>query len=242
MNVYDFLIIYFACGAPVGVYYFLQNRHKTERQKLLLKTFLVFAVWMPFVWKHFRDRFNNNFDGGLFSDAKLAEKIQVARARLEKSLAETNPNLSIYEIREIFDRYVNLTHSSQIDDADHQYASEAEELFKIAGHRNAKLAAICLERRNRKELIFHQTLARLDFLDLLAGKEKLSATAIEFVSLLNDTQAKDAIEKMQTVEEPFVKDAEKQLWNSETHKPAFTKTISTRLKALTATTSLREKD
>jgi hypothetical protein len=241
MNLYDFLIIYFACGAPVGVYYFLQNRHRSDRQKLLLKTFLAFAVWMPFLWKHFRDRFKNNFGGGRFSDAKLEEKIRGARARLEKSLAETNPNLSIYEIREVFDRYASLTLSSQIDDADHQSASKARELFQIAGHNNSELAAICLERRNRKELIFHHTLARADFLDLLVGNEKLAA-AIEFVSLLNDAQAKEAIEKMQTVEEPFVKNTEKQSWNSETHKPAFTKTRLTRLKALTATTSLRNKD
>jgi hypothetical protein len=247
MNLYDFLIIYFACGAPVGVYYFLQNRRESNRQKLFFKTLLAFTIWMPFAFRHLQTRFNKHFGGDLFSDAKFAEKIQTARTRLEKALLETGSNISIYEIRQIFERYISFTLSSQTNDRNSQVAPATAEIFRIAGHNNAELASICLARRNRKELVFHQTLARLDLLDLLAGKANLGDAAIEFVSLLNDLEATEAIEKMfdvkpQTRKESFVKDAEKQIWNSETQKPVLTKMISTRLKALTATLSLREKD
>ena len=250
MNLDDFLIIYFACGAPVGVYYFLQNRHKLNRQKLILKTFLTLIVWIPFALRYigktgfFKNRLSNNFDDTSFLDAGLQNKIQKVKRELEKALHETDPNISIYEIREIFDRYVSFSLFRQIDDRDTQID---EQIFQIAGHKNSKLAAICLQRRNRKMFLFHQTLARLDFLDLLAGKADLAAAAIEFASLLNDIEAKEAIEKIfdikpQTGKESLVKDEEKALWKSEIYKPTFTKTISTRLKAMTATISSREKD
>jgi hypothetical protein len=247
MNLYDFLIIYFACGAPVGVYYFFQNRRESNRQKLFVKTLLAFTIWIPFALRHLQSRFNKHFGGELFSDAKFRKKIQTARTEMEKASLETDSDVSIYEIRQMFDRYVSLTLSSQTGDPNSQFAPTNDEIFRIAGHNNSELAAVCLRRRNRKELIFHQTLARLDFLDLLAGKAKLGAAAIEFVSLLNDLEAAEAIEKMfdlkpQTRKESFVKDAEKQIWNSETQKPVLTKMISTRWKALTATLSLREKD
>jgi hypothetical protein len=253
MNLYDFLIIYFACGAPVGVYYFLQNRHRSNRQKLLLKTFLAFTAWMPFALRYltknrfFQNRFDDNFGGEPLSDSALERKVQTAKTRLEKALFEADSNISIYEVREIFDRYVSFTLSRQIDNRHSHFALKDNEIFRVAGHSNSRLAAICRRRRNRRQIIFHQTLARRDFLNLFAGKPKFEAAAIEFVSLLKDLEAKDAIEKMfnserQRTKAPFVKDAEKQLWNSETHKPAFTKMISTPLKATTATASLRGKD
>jgi len=202
---------------------------------------------MPFALRYLRNRFYNKFGGELFSDAKFGKKIHAARTRLEKALSEKDPNISIYEIRQIFDRYVSFTLSAQTDNRDSRFVLANDEIFRIAGHNNSELAAICLDRRNRKELTFHQTLARLDLLDLLAGKGELGAWAIEFVSLLKDREASEEIEKMfdvkpQTRKESLVKDTEKQLWNSETQKPAFTKKISERLKTLTATLSLREKD
>lgn len=204
-------------------------------------------IWMPFALRHLKNRLDKHFNGELFSDAKFRKKIQTARTELEKALLETNANISIYEIRQIFERYISFTLSSQTDDRNSQFALTNNEIFRIAGHKNSELAAICLERRNRKELVFHQTLARLDLLDLLAGKADLGAAAIEFVSLLNDPEAIGAIEKMfdlkpQTRKESFVKNAEKQIWNSKTQKPIVIKMISARLKALTATLSLREKD
>jgi hypothetical protein len=250
MNLYDFLIIYLACGAPLGVYYFLQNRHKPDRQKLFLKSFFSFIIWMPLALRLItknrfsRKRFNNNFDADLFSDVNIEKNIQSTKTRLQKALFEIDPSISIYEVKEIFDRYVSFELFGQIDAQNSQSELSENEIFRIAGHNNSELATICLQRRNRKMFSFHQTLARMDFLDMLAGKPKLAASALEFVSLLNDLETKEAIEKMfeletQTGRALDVKDAEKEIWNSETRKPIL---IKTRLKAMTATMSLREKD
>jgi hypothetical protein len=260
MNLYDFLIIYLACGAPLGVYYFLQNRKSPKTEQLWLKTLLNFIFWLPNAYRLLRQSeplrnfFNNIFGGKNALDANIEKRIHPVQKRLEKIFLESKLKLSIYEVREILDRYVGLTLECQFEQTNSQTARTENEIFQISAHKNANLAEICLQRRNRKRLSFHQTEARRDFLNLLSQlsefdseNEQLKMAASEFVTLLKDEQARDAIEKMfgretQTAEAPSVKNAETAIWKSETQKPLLTKPISTRLKAMTAATSLRAKD
>src|SRR5688572_2946946 len=51
MNPNDFLIIYLACGAPFGVYYFFDKRNALPSNRLWLKTFLMVFFWIPFALK-----------------------------------------------------------------------------------------------------------------------------------------------------------------------------------------------
>ncbi|MGC2236969.1 MAG: hypothetical protein WA584_12460 [Pyrinomonadaceae bacterium] len=260
MNFYDFLIIYLACGAPLGVYYFLQNRKSPKTEQHWLKTLLHFIFWMPFAYRLLRQStlflsaFSNVFGGTNTLDAQIEKRIHLIQKRLEKMFLESGLKLSIYEVREILDRYVGLTLECQFEQANSQTARTANEIFHIAAHKNAALAEICLQRRNRKRLSFHQTEARRDFLNLISELFRIDSmnepdrlAAIEFATLLNDEEARYVIEKMferetQTVEAPNVKNTETAIWKSETQKPLLTKPISTRLKAMTAATSLRGKD
>lgn len=260
MNLFDFLIIYLACGAPLGVYYFLQNRKTPHFKRLRLKTSLTFIFWLPFAYRILLESklrqipFSKVFGRKPVLDANIEKNIHPIQKQLEKVFLESNLKLSIYEVREIFERYVGLTLTCQFEHKNSQTARTENEIFQIAKHKNAKLAAVCLHRRNRSRLVFHQTEARRDFLNLLSelfdsdsDREKLERSAIEFVTLLNDTEARDVIEKMferetQTAESVRVKNTETAIWKSETQKPILTKPISTRLKALTATMNLRGKD
>lgn len=260
MNLYDFLIIYLACGAPLGVYYFLQNRKTPEFKRLWLKTVLNFLFWMPFAYRVLlkseilHNAFNNLFGKASALDANTEKNIYALRKLLEKIYLESNLKLSIYEVREILDRYAGLTLECQFEHINSQIARTENEIFNIAKHKNARLAEICLERRNRKRLLFHQTEARRDFLSFLGGLfdsvakiETLKSAAIDFATVLNDTEALKLIEEMfdaaaQIENAPNVKNAETEIWKSETHRPRLTTHASARLKTLTATMNLRGKD
>jgi hypothetical protein len=260
MNLYDFLIIYLACGAPLGVYYFLQNRKTPNFERLRLKTVLNFLFWIPFAYrllqksKILQGAFRNIFDHHSALDAEAEKNIYAIRKRLEKIYLESNLKLSIYEVREILDRYAGLTLECQFEHINSQTARTKSGIFQITGHKNAELAVICLERRNRKRLLLHQTEARRDFLHLLSelfdsGSElkSLESAAIEFVTLLKDAAARKTIEKMfdfrtQTEKAANVKNAETEIWKSETQKPLLTRPNSTRLKTLTAQMNLRAED
>lgn len=263
MNFNDLTIIYLACGAPLGVYYFLQHRRNTNRQSLWLKTFVNFLFWMPFafrlLWQNkiFQKLFRTVFDRQAVSDATIEKLIAPLRKQLETSIvnsipqnAENIPQMSVFEIREIFDRYIGLTLACQIERENSQSDRTENKFYKISGHKNARLASICSARRNRQRLFFHQTEARRDFLNLIneTNGEHFRKETIEFAKLLNDLEAKNALEKMfaptaQTEKLSSVKDTEKDLWKSETHKPlAVSQSASTHLKLSARMMSLRAKD
>ncbi|MEO6588731.1 MAG: hypothetical protein ABIP06_05335, partial [Pyrinomonadaceae bacterium] len=46
MNLFDAIIIYLACGAPFGVYYFVN--HRLLNNRVFFKTVLILLCWLPF--------------------------------------------------------------------------------------------------------------------------------------------------------------------------------------------------
>lgn len=253
MNLRDLIIIYLACGAPFGVYYFLQNRNRIETKLLWLKSLVRFVFWIPFAVRMvarksvFTNLYKKGFDKHTDSDAKREAEIEAIKKFYENILSKTDFRFSVYEFREIFDRYTGL--SLEIE-AERDKISEAEkEIFRITNHANKNLAAVCLHRRNRERLFFHQKLARRDFFELLAKFfEKSDAPQIAFdetvklTSLLNDSEALPALENisknfLQTLPAQTVKIKGNEIWNPEKHKPQHDTKISTNLQPLTAATA-----
>lgn len=258
MNLRDLLIIYLACGAPFGVYYFLQNRNRTETKLLWLKSLLRFVVWIPFAIRmvarnsFFTNLYNNGFDRASETDLKIEQEIEEIKKSFEKQVSEAAPAFSIYEFREAFDRYVGL--STEIRD-EHKNISTAEsELFRITNHGNKKLGEICLNRRNRKRLSFHQKIARRDFFEICkklfdnsAAPQTLVAKAVRLAVVLDDFEARQMFENLshdalQFQEKQYVRNPENEIWNSEKHKPLTDNKISTNLQALTTAANLSNKD
>jgi len=253
MNLRDLLIIYLACGAPFGVYYFLQNRNHLETNILWLKSLLRFVFWIPFAIhlvarkSLFTNLYANRFDRSANSDAKKEIEIEEIRKLFENVFGETDLSLSIYEFREIFDRYVGL--SLEIQSEDQELSPAETEIFRITNHANKKLAEICLHRRNRKRLSFHQKLARRDFFEIL-GKfvdktsepQNLLDKVSKLAALLDDSEAQKTFENiskesLQTQEKQHVRNLENELWNSEKQKPLTEHKISTNLQVLTTATA-----
>lgn len=237
MSPIDFLIIYLACGLPFGVHYFL---HQRRSNRLILKTLLVVFVWIPYAFRLLHQKVTKEFPN---------EKIETVQKQIEKNLPK---EVSIFDFRETVERYVGLTLANQFKD-DKPTAKEIN-FFRLFQNKNAKLAAKCLNRRNRKLLSLHQTQARQDFLETLAiifetaeDKESLGNLAVEFFNLLKDDEAKVSVKNLiKTLEQmphPLtVNDLEKDLCKSDTHKPQPANQISIRLPALTATANPSTKD
>lgn len=258
MKFYDLLIIYLACGAPFGVYYFLQNRNRTEIRFLWLKSLLRFVIWIPFAIQMvarkslFTNLYNNNFDRNSKSDAKNEIEIEKIRKYLENFLSTRKIGLSVFEFREIFDRYVGLT--LEIKAEFEEISPSEKEIFRISNHPDIKLAEICLHRRNRGRLSFHQKLARRDFFEIIGDfieksdePPKLYQVLSKLPGLLDDFEAQKLLENLfnetlQTQEAQNVKTPEIELWNTEKHKPLAETKISPNLQVLTATANLSNKD
>lgn len=249
MNFYDLLIIYLACGAPLGVYYYLQNRRAGNIELLGLKTLVNFLFWIPFAFQILSENisFKSIFDFGEKTDSDIERKIAPLRKELETAIAANIPQLSIFEVREILERYTGLTIACQ---SERNLVHSEIELYNVTSHKNPRLASICSARRNRERLFFHQTEARKDFLNLAQESENknLLQQTIEFAILLKDSEAQNALEKMfaadgQIENSESVKDTELDLWKSEKRKPLhINQTASARLKISPTTMNLRSKD
>lgn len=255
MNFTDFLIIYLACGAPFAVYYFLRNREIRALNRLWLETFLIFIFWIPSAFSLLRNKktYRAKFSfANPFSVESLYQKLSLIQKQLEEILKQSNFNISVFEFREIIERYVGLTLAKQSYDQRETFAEK--EFYRVCESENAELAAVCLHRRNRKRLFFHQTLAGRDFYtfivklsDIDSQRKKLGVLSIEFVTLLNDLDILAGLEEVfgetsQSEEDNAVPLLERDLWNTETQKPSSNSLISTRPQILTATTNSRGKD
>lgn len=255
MNLTDTIIIYLTFGAPFGVYYFLQNRRRKNPASLWLKSILIFIFWIPFAFLLFRRKidFRNSF--GIPNKTKANkpnEILYVLQKRIEKSLTASDLKISIYELREIVERYVGLSLAEA--DKSFKISEREKEIFRISKIKNTELGAVCLTRRNRNRLFFHHTEARKDFLHLIEKllesdfkRVELEQAAIELVNFLQDRDALKSLEKMferslQSDARESVKLTEKDLWKTETRKLSTVKLISIPLQTLTATANSRKKD
>jgi hypothetical protein len=254
MNLSEFIIIYLACGAPFGVHYFLQNRRETDFNTIVLKSFLTVFVWIPYALQLFHSRItkeliNKDFEKNFAADAARRNKLDEIQKNIWQIASKNNCAVSLFEFREIFERYVGLTLAMKETVAE----TFENELFTVAKHPDKNLGAKCLHRRNRSRLDFHQTLASRDFLKLLSrlrtdDSEKLRLSAIEFVKILDDAETLRAVEKLfagavQRKQTHIVQETEKEVWNTDRHKPLPAKSISINLpSAMNPKTVLSKRD
>ena len=258
MNLRDFLIIYLACGAPFGVYYFLQNRKEFETEVLWLKSLLRFIFWIPFAaglvarTSTFTNLYKSETNFASKAEVERELEIDEVKKFLENILSETGIGLSIYEFRETFDRYAGLSAENLRENV--ETAASETEIFRISNHPDKNLGEICLHRRNRKRLSFHQKIAGRDFVSMLGRffdkarqPQILFTKAAKLAALLRDSDVQNALEKiyrntLQTMENRTVRNTEKERWNSARQKPLTEHKISTNLQLLTATRNLSGKD
>jgi hypothetical protein len=260
VNIFDAIIIYLACGAPFGVYYFLHHRDKLMAGNLTLKALVEWVIWPASAVKMigrsrlFSGRYKTNFDPLPELDAGKDEKVCEIQKSLEQIFFEglAPAEISIYAFREVFDRYAGLSLALR-GGGDLSGVPHAE-IFRAADHGNVELASICLNRRNRSLLVIHQTHAREDFietLDRLAGSpsERTDTWILvnELAVVLNDIEAIGAIDKIftgtpQTRRAGRVKERGEVLWKPGKLKQLPTDQAALNLQPLPARMKLAKED
>lgn len=248
MNLSDFLIIYLACGAPCGVYFFLQNRKKLSTGNLWLKSFLTVFVWIPYAFRLLHDFYTRRkLSRRLLQKSDFDKQLADAVKRLVALFQDSKSRISVFETREVVERYAGLTVAWKAADADVPDQKE-KEIFRISLRQNATLATICLHRRNRTRLSAHQNQARLDFLQIVAelkssapDRAELKKAVFDFVELIGDREARKPLanallEEPQSPDRRRVSDSEKVLWKARKPQPSPATRKSIPLTALTTTT------
>lgn len=237
MNLSEILIVYLACGAPFGVHFFLQNRREKDFSTIFLKSFLTVFVWIPYALRLLHSSITKKLIIKDFvklsrTDAMRMKNLDALQREIWQYAATQNPEISVFEFREVFERYIGLTLALKDSAAE----TPDSELLNTANHPNRILGAKCLLRRNRLRLEFHQTLASRDFLRLLSAmrekdSEKLRIPASEFVKILEDAETLQAVESLFVVSPQrnrltAVKESENEVWNTNRHKPHHARRIS----------------
>jgi len=258
MNAVDFIIIYLACGAPFGVYFYFQNHSRNQPKTRWLKTVSAFVFWIPFALfiicksKSIKNLFTPDFNKKFSGNLKIERNLYSVQKTIEKILLESRSEILLFEFRQTIERYAGLT--LLIQNAAAKIPGQEKEIFRVVETKNIETAALCLQRRNRKRLAFHQTKARQDFLHLIrdlsasvSDTTKFENSVGEFVNLLDDSTAQKSLEKLfavslQTDNPQSVRQLEKVLWKTETLKPLITKPISVRLQITNSTTNLHSED
>lgn len=261
MNYIDFIIIYLTCGAPFGVYYFLQQRDKIKLGQnvtfIWLKCGVITFFWFPFAIKLLQRFVTNKLQKSKFAetnqvDSSLKEKIEVYEKEVLQILLIEKIRISPFEFRETLERFVGLTLncSNKIKDSN----VTISEFYEINTHENAKLATICLNRRNRLRLQYHQTLASRDFLRLiekinaeLVENEIFSTLSIDFATLFEDIEFTAKLKQIfdtstQNEYDFIVTEREQYLWNPIKPKPRLTNETTLNLPTISTTATMLKRD
>ncbi len=218
MNLADFIIIYLAFGAPLAVYKFLQSRDVEMRRRIAISIFRL-LFWIPAAVRLMHHSITNAYSKGRFvskenldsSDVRLAE----LREKVRTELAQPDRRLfTAHEVREVLDRYIGLTRAA--DASIPQVIDASLDLFEAAGRPDDKLAAICLMRRNRRQIERHHIKARRSFLTLFersvtedaARAQRAVQLGLELASQLDDQKAVDGLIAIAAI-------ARDEVWNPE---------------------------
>jgi hypothetical protein len=247
MNLLDLTIIYLTCGAPFGVYYFYQQRNVSNLWQRWLNSLLVTLFWFVYAIKLSHSLVTKKLLNYEFDEKKLADsKIDEIEKKFSQLMLDERTGFSLFEFREVFERYVGLSKAIEIEAVD----AEAE-LYQISNHENKKLATKLLNRRNRSRLVAHHTFARRDFLRAIekiasnfSQKEKIRNLATDFVKLINDAEAEAELSQIFQKYSQFapvfpVKQMENDVWKPIETKlsPTPPKPLSFPTLSVTATTS-----
>jgi hypothetical protein len=212
MDFTEIIIVYLALGSPFGVYYYLQNHS-------IIKAVCVLLLWIPYAYTLSQGKVTNLLPNDEFVvNFKL---VSIYKKLIEQYLSKNLPQFSIFETREVLERYIGLTLSQK---ESNEIGKNETEIFQIAGSKNVKLGGICLHRRNQTKLNYHQTLARRDFLKLLnecvhfEDNNKVYDSAIQIATILDDVETEKAIKNLQRFPQKYepisVQTMENDLWNS----------------------------
>lgn len=225
MTYSDLLIIYLAIGSPTAVYYVLRSGRDLSL-KTISRMIPALLLWPAYtIWLLTHSRTAGHPENRFLSDhasldAARSKRVDGIRAEMEKKIREQRPEHSLFDFREVFERYVGLTTAVAADISDDP--SPFADLTSGTSE-EAKLNAISLNRRNRRLLEFHQIQARNDLLSLAEqiADQEFDRLAAKLGALVRDDELVkslrvERIGSVQSGERTLVISLENEVWTSET--------------------------
>lgn len=187
----DLLIIYFACGAPFGVYQITATNHRLNTQAAL-RVFLRICFWPVFAGSTLIQWFSREHS----SKTDLDRRIDGIRTEIENLAFGNDSASSIFDFREILHRYAGLSEAANAGIA----SNSADEVFKLSKNGSADIASACLARKNQRKLSFHQSLARDEFVDIISelanADKRILSSAVELANSINDPETANILTAM----------------------------------------------
>jgi hypothetical protein len=188
MKLSEAITIYLAAGASFGVYNFLREPNPESRFHTWLKATGAAILWPLAAAKILRPRPrpNEGRPAGTIqkrASAPFVERIGQANRQLLASLyrlvelandsaggEREKMERASRTVREIAEKYVELTMAAAETDLNAAPTRREMELFRVAGRKgdDLLLAGRCIHRRNAARLVAHQARARTELLHALA--------------------------------------------------------------------------
>ncbi len=219
MTVWDFITIYIACGSPFAVHRLVTRSGRLPSSlwsaSLRLIAWPAFAVGrLSHLVKELKIRRRD-------PDVHAADPILAIRAEMERAVATLDTGASIFEFREVFDRYAGLSLAKSSE----SLGPASSELFDVSNHSDPWVANACLARKNRVRVEAHLERARADLLEIISPADR-SAELLDLVIRMSKAVGDAAIamelatslEPTGVAEIPANEPGGLDLWTAESYK------------------------
>ena len=180
MKASDLIIIYLACGSPLGVYYFTRpDSHRSLASAAW--AMISFLIWPISAIVVLRGRMAALRPS---AEAILDRNIGELRTAIENVAFPKAGATPVFEFRDVFGRFTGLARElmHETDNSN----SNSNEIFAVSGHENARLGSACLGRRNRERLRFHLMRARNEFVETVSNLFSDETKATRLIELASD--------------------------------------------------------
>lgn len=167
MTISDFGIIYLSLCAPFLVYFYHQIRRRTEISAYF-RALARAAAWPIFGSRVIYAEIRSAYLSAKFEDhddaTGTSSAAEIFAAEIEAALMAAGLRREARRARFLIEQDAALSNGNGHGKTNGGFEGE---LFKLVGHGNEKLAAICLRRRNLAKLALHQKKARLELLEFI---------------------------------------------------------------------------
>ncbi len=243
MTLFDAFIIYLACGAPFGVHRFISGRKHSGASVLDATAYALFWIFLTPRYLHtqikrllHREEISVTFGGALLANS---ESLRFSKD-IDESAGSSRTYPGIYVLRESVDRYAGITELlTEADDPDHL---SGRALFEISGHPSVEVAAACLARRNRLDLIRHHKESVAELVNLCisiaSGSDDPGRVVGSFGELFNGFRDREALLELNNsfaeakISRALVKEKEAPAWETTILLPQRKEKIALALKDL----------
>lgn len=174
---YDIIIIYLACGSPVGVHRFTQGESEplVERLAICLASVIFWPLFVLWFAIGMRKPLQDGAEPIATDDEYLARIERAAFLQIETQ--------ALFDLREVFHRFAGLARASFEQSGSDGFRA----FYAIIGHPDPVTASKCRARTNQRKIERNLISVRLEFIQSLraicrsAAEPTVAATAaIEF--------------------------------------------------------------